>query len=77
MKKMLLTILLIGSSWTFAQIINQRFNSNNNNFNYTTHQQEIETDGYVTNLTPKVIYNLLPDGYPITFTKSYIAKSND
>ncbi len=58
-----------------AQTIQKRSSKQNQKLNSSF--SEIQTDGYVTDISAKVIYNAVPDGYHISFTKSYIASSNE
>lgn len=75
MKNILLFALLIASQFLTAQT-NIHFNNNPT----TAIGNQSKNDGiiaspYHINISTKILYNAEPDGYYITFTKSFISKS--
>ncbi|HXC05838.1 MAG TPA: hypothetical protein VNZ86_13845 [Bacteroidia bacterium] len=57
-----------------AQLSNKAYN-NQRNGNLPGAEKEIVAEENTIAITTKVIYNAIPDGYHVTYTKSFIGKS--
>ena len=74
MKTIIALICLIAPGISFSQIDNQNYNETRNP---SLGGVEKNIHGNVHNMTivTEVIYNAIPDGYQVTYTKSFIAKT--
>ncbi|MGV3609991.1 MAG: hypothetical protein ACO1N0_03510 [Fluviicola sp.] len=74
MKTIILSALIIPSSFIFAQLDNRTYNDLRNS---SVNGYEININGDAHNMTisTEVIYNAVPDGYQLTYTTSFIANS--
>ncbi len=74
MKKITLFISLFVSCLSYSQLDNQNYNATRNP---ALGGVEKNIYGNIHNMTfqTEVIYNAIPDGYQITYTKSFVAKS--
>jgi uncharacterized protein YggE len=74
MKKLILAITLIFSGISYSQIDNQNYNSTRN-MSLGGTEKNIHGNIHNMNILTEVIYNAIPDGYQITYTKSFTAKT--
>lgn len=74
MKTILFLLISISSLLAQAQIANKKYNEEKSTKRFLNESEIVANDKNVTMIV-KVIYNAIPDGYHITFTKSFIGKT--
>lgn len=74
MKTIIVLICLIVQGISFSQIDNQNYNQTRN-IALGGVEKNIHGDVHNMTIITEVIYNAVPDGYQITYTKSFIAKT--
>ncbi|MFI5148182.1 MAG: SIMPL domain-containing protein [Bacteroidia bacterium] len=70
----LFTLILCSGIPGMAQLVNKAYN-NQRNGSMPGAEKEIVAEENTIAITTKVIYNAIPDGYHVTYTKSFIGKS--
>lgn len=79
MKKLFFAILFLFSYWNIKAQVNPFYtnpNYNQGQLNLNTNQNyEINANPYRLEILTKVLYNAKPDGYHLTYSKSFISKS--
>lgn len=74
MKTLFFFACLMFSSNSISQIDNQNYNTSRN-LSLSGVEKNIHGDIHNMTIVTEVIYNAIPDGYQITYTKSFIAKT--
>lgn len=74
MKPTIVFLLTLVATTTNAQLINKRYNESCNGKNFNN-ECEISANENSIYINVKVLYNAVPDGYHITFTKSFISNT--
>lgn len=76
MKSLLTLLSCLLTFATTAQLINRAYNQSQNNYHFNN-EAGIVASGNTLNITCKVVYNAVPDGYLVTFTTTFIGSTID
>jgi uncharacterized protein YggE len=72
---LLVTLITFSTVVSYAQLMNKNYERKKDNTLKYDSEHEIVADAYSISIVTKVMYNAVPDGYHVTYTKSFIGKT--